>query len=332
MQQILKQSAGSDTASEHKVFFRARLRLTAIYGLILAVIVVGYSIFLYQNLHTSLLESSEDDFANHASQQHFIQATLAATGEEIFITDIIILFLAAGASYVLAGYTLRPIQRSVEAQKMFAENASHELRTPLAVMQNDVEVLLRSEHPTKEAVHSTLNSVLEEIGGMSKMTENLLLLARLGNRKKAEGSTDLAGIILGLAEKLKPIASAKKLSLKTELSDGRLGAKVEAKDMERVLSNLIQNSLEYAPSGGTVSIQASRQENAVFISVSDTGPGITEKDMPHIFERFYKGQSSSGTGLGLSIAKEIIENYGGSISLESAVGKGTKAIIRLPAV
>ena len=327
-----KPSAGSATASERRVFIRARLRLTAIYAFIMAVIIVGYSVFSYQNFQRSLVESSEDDFADAAAQQHFIGATLSATGERLFIADAVILLLATGAGYVLAGYTLRPVQRSVEAQKAFAENASHELRTPLSVMRNDMEVLLRDGHPTKEKVDATLKSALEEIQGMSKMTEDLLLLARLGNHRKPAEDIDIGELVGNLAGKMKPIASAKGVSIRADHPDGRLMARADAKDMERVLANLIQNSLEHTPRGGSITIETAHEGRTAKIVVSDTGSGISERDLPHIFERFYKGQSSSGTGLGLSIAKEILERHGGGLSIESALGKGTTATVRVPVV
>ncbi|MDE2037718.1 MAG: HAMP domain-containing histidine kinase [Patescibacteria group bacterium] len=331
MAPISKQSAASATASERRVFIRARLRLTAIYAALMAVIIVGYSVFSYRNFEKSLVESSEDDFADAASQQHFIGTTLSSTGEMIFIADAVILILATGAGYVLAGYTLRPVQRSVEAQKAFAENASHELRTPLAVMRNDIEVLLRDEHPTKERLQTAMKSALEEIQGMSKMTEDLLVLARLGNHKKPEEDIDIGKLAGDLVGKMKPIASGKGISISADRPDGRLMARANAGDLERVLSNLIQNSLEHTPQGGSIAVQAAREGRTARIVVSDTGSGISERDIPHIFERFYKGQSSSGTGLGLSIAKEILERHGGSLSIESAPGKGTKAMVSLPA-
>ncbi len=333
MPQTSKRSAASVTGSANNVFLRARLKLTGIYVLILTIIVVGYSVFLYQNFNRSLVESSEDDFADATSQQHFIQTTLASVEGRIVLADLVIILLATGVSYVLAGYTLRPIQRSVEAQRAFAENASHELRTPLAVMRNDIEVLMRNRHSTADAVHSTLKSALEEIQGMSKMTEDLLVLARLGNHVGETENIDLIGFMEKFAVKMKPLAGAKNIALSfiSDIpKDTPISVRGRAKDIERVLSNLVQNSLEHTPAGGTITLMISKEGSRAIIQVSDTGSGIAGKDITHIFERFYKGDSSSGTGLGLSIAKEIVEKHGGEISLESVKEKGTIATVRLP--
>src|SRR5258708_2061664 len=137
MEQYSKQSEGSAIDSERNVFFRARLKLTGIYVTILAIILLGFSAILIQSLARNLTDANEDNFADIVTHHHFVQNTLETVRNEILLIDLLILVAAAGASYVLAGYTLRPIQRSLEAQRIFSENASHELRTPLAVMKND---------------------------------------------------------------------------------------------------------------------------------------------------------------------------------------------------
>jgi len=202
MAQHSKPFGASAIASDHKVFFWARIKLTSIYVLILTFILFGFSTILYQNLDRSLVDASEDNFADVESHHHFVQDTLSTVGNEIILIDIFILVAAAGVSYVLAGYTLRPIQQSVEAQKKFSENASHELRTPLAVMRNDTEVLLRNPHPTPEHTRSILQSNVEEMTRMSSIVEELLTLARSTNvlktayeKAKAQGTPGTEEII-----------------------------------------------------------------------------------------------------------------------------------------
>src|ERR1700682_1259710 len=111
MEPRLKQYGGSYIASEHKVFFWARLKLTGIYVLILGLILLGFSLILYQSLDRNLVDASEDNFADVETHHQFVQNTLSTVGNEILIIDLIILIASAGVSYVLAGYTLRPIQR-----------------------------------------------------------------------------------------------------------------------------------------------------------------------------------------------------------------------------
>ncbi len=170
-----KPSAGSGTVSADNMFLRARLRLTAIYILALVCILGAFSILFYLDIRHDYMSALPGGTASteplHGSLEEVVKGLLLA--------DIGILIVAAWVSFVFAGITLRPIQRSIEAQTMFAENASHELRTPLAVMKNDIEVLLRNPHPAESLVRTTLKSTIEEIDAMTQMTRDLLLLARL---------------------------------------------------------------------------------------------------------------------------------------------------------
>jgi two-component system sensor histidine kinase CiaH len=331
MEPRLKQSEESATALDHKVFLWARLKLTGIYVFILAVILLGFSLVLYQNLQRNLEDASEDNFPDVETHHHFVQNTLADVENEILIIDLIILFAAAGISYVLAGYTLRPIQNSMEAQKKFSENASHELRTPLAVMKNDMEVLLRNQNPTKDLIYKTLRSNIEEIDHMSQMTADLLQLAHSQNRMPAsKNKIDISSIVRRVGEKMHPIASKKEVILNVT-NNAPLAVMGDTASMERVLINIIQNAIEHTLKDGSVSVDVQSKKSQVIITVSDTGTGISKKDLPHIFERFYKGEGASSSGLGLSIVKELIIQHEGEIRIESTEGMSTIVTINLPA-
>lgn len=332
MAQHSKPSGESATASAHSVFFWARLKLTGIYVLILAIILIGFSAILYQNLGRSLSDASEDDFSGIDSHHHFVQNTLADVGNEIILIDLIVLVAAAGVSYVLAGYTLKPIQRSLEAQRIFSENASHELRTPLAVMKNDAEVLLRNPNPSKDLVHSTLRSNIEEIDRMTKMAKDLLTIARSENQAVIDTENiDVAEVVKKIANKMRPLATEKGITL-VETLTAHPTIEGSTNNLEHVLLNLVQNAVEHTPKGGSITIDVTEEKPEAILKVSDTGSGIDEKDLPRIFERFYKGEGVSGSGLGLSIVKGLVEQHGGSISIDSEKGVGTTATIRLPLV
>jgi two-component system sensor histidine kinase ResE len=102
--------------------------------------------------------------------------------------------------------------------------------------------------------------------------------------------------------------------------------------LERAVLNILQNSLDHTPSGGSISAKVEKDGSQIVLYITDTGSGIASKNLPHIFKRFYKGDSATGTGLGLSIVKEIINQHSGDISIESVLGKGTTVIIKLPIV
>lgn len=325
-----KQSEESATASEPSVFFWARLKLTSIYIVILALILLGFSASLYRSFQRNLTDASEDDFAGTAYRHHFVENTLARVQNEILLIDLVVLIVAAGVGYFFAGYMLRPIRRSVEAQRIFSENASHELRTPLAVMKNEIEVLLRNPFPTPELIHSTLRSNIEEIDRMSRIAEDLLTLARSEHHAvPVAEKINVTEVARKIAEKMRSIAADKGISLGVT-SDAELHVEGNKLGLERVLINLLQNAIEHTPQNGSLTVEILRQKSEAVITVSDTGSGIEEKDLPHIFERFYKGEGASGSGLGLSIVKELLDQQHGRIDIKSTKGTGTTVTIKLP--
>jgi two-component system sensor histidine kinase CiaH len=330
MDRFWKQFEASAIASGDKVFLTARLKLTVLYVFIVAIIIFGFSLFLYQNISRNLRDASDDEFADTGSQQHFVQYTLSLVEEEILLADIVILLVSAGVSYALAGYTLRPIQLSLEAQKAFSENASHELRTPLAVMKNDIEVLLRNPHPTLQDTQKTLQNTIEEIDHMTQMSKDLLALSRLERIAQPDAQpVSLSDIIHRVAHNMVPFAQAKNITLTVDVASA-LQAQGDESALMRVLVNIVNNAIEHTLPGGVIHMRAIQTSGSTNITVSDTGEGISPKDLPHIFERFYKGESAKGTGLGLSIVKEIVAQHNGTIVIDSAKGQGTQVIITLP--
>ena len=237
------------------MFFHARIKLTALYVLIVAFIVCGFSLFLYQNIRTNLQDADQENFTDSQHQQVFIEHTLDGTQNNIILADIIIIVLAAGMSYVLAGRTLKPIQLSLEAQRAFAANASHELRTPLAVMKNDIEVLQRSKHHISDEETATLHSNLEEIARMSGIVEDLLLLARSDNQKIPNFSRiNLSLLLQSVVSKLRLLAESKGVIFAYTPADS-LFVNGSAHHLERVALNIIQNSIDHTPRGGSITYE-----------------------------------------------------------------------------
>ncbi|MDB5204340.1 MAG: histidine kinase [Candidatus Taylorbacteria bacterium] len=330
MKQSLKRCEEWAISLKHNVFLWARLKLTFLYVLIIAFILIGFSLALYTNISKNLIDIGEETFAGPEAHQHFLHETLEATQDEILAIDLIVLIVSAGLGFLLAGYTLRPIQRSVEAQRMFSENASHELRTPLAVMKNEIEVLLHDPNPDKERIVQTLKSSVEEIDHMTRMAEDLLLLARADNKKELFLTrVDAGAIVKQVINSLKSIASLKEISLHHTLKDEFY---IEGNNdaLRRVFINILKNSIDHTSKGGTITVEGDYENGKCLLSFIDTGSGINEKDLPHVFERFYKGAGTSGTGLGLSIVKELVQKQNGEVVIQSEKNKGTKVILRFP--
>ncbi|MDB5237410.1 MAG: histidine kinase [Parcubacteria group bacterium] len=326
---LSKRSAESDTASPRNLFRAARLRLTGLYVLIIAIIICGFSLFLYQGTVQNLSDAGDEDFTAPASQQHFITTASERLQHTLLLSDFVILLLVAGIGYFLAARTLRPVEASHEAQRLFAAHASHELRTPLAIMRNDIEVLLRDPRLPPEQVRLTLASSLEEIEKLTTMTEDLLFLARSEHTALAMKQLDLAALCTRTIQKLQPIARQKGVAL-SFAANGSPQVQGNEGMLSRALINIVQNSLDHTPAGGSVTTILKKDGGHATVSVSDTGSGISAGDLSRVFSRFYKGASGQGTGLGLAIVKEIIEHHAGTVSIESAIDKGTTVTFLLP--
>ncbi len=332
MELLSRQFAALDTVWRRNLFLQARLKLTALYVIIVVIIVCGFSLFLYASITSNLYDAGDDDFATPAARTHFLEHAVTPIRTTLFFTDLIITVSAAGLSYWLAGRTLRPVQKSLEAQRLFAAQASHELRTPLTVMRNDAEVVLRDAHSPSTELRAVLTSNIEEIERMTQLVENLLVLARSEHSSPSLEQVSLSELIPSTLAKLEPLAVQKSVSLSSSLTDSPVLVG-STQGIERVLINLARNGIEHTPTGGKVRVFAATSGHSAIIQVRDTGEGILAEDLPHIFKRFYKGRSGSGkegSGLGLAIVKEIVDQHRGSIDITSTEGEGTTVTLTFP--
>jgi PAS domain S-box-containing protein len=236
----------------------------------------------------------------------------------------------------------RDITERKRAQEAFAEllrartefmtNVSHELRTPLTVIRGNAEVGLELG---RECVHEEiLEEIVRESGSMSRMVEDLLFLARSDSDSLPldKQMVPVAWLLNKLAQRAEALVSRRNTSLRTKLSgEGRLGC--DAQSIEQAVLVLVDNAANYGTPGGSITLSSSTRQGELLIEVADRGPGIPPEELPQIFERFYRGESSSeerGSGLGLAIAKTIAEAHGGSVEAESRLGEGTRMFLRLP--
>lgn len=327
------------TGLRSNLFTWARIKLTATYLLIIVIILTVFSLILYANLDKHLRRDFGNRQAHSISggEENPIEDALERLETSIITADIVVLVIAGGLSYALAGYTLKPIRQALNAQARFSAEASHELRTPLSVMRTDIEVLFKSNQVLSQEVKSVLKSNLEEIQTMSVMTEQLLALSRGKNYKIEHWKRlNIKELAANLVTKLSGIASNKKISLSLVTSADAFVFGSEH-DLERMLNNIIINALSYTKEDGTITVEVSSYNKLAELSVVDTGLGIPTKDLPHVFEAFYKTDTPrslvdnhQGVGLGLAIVKEIIEQHHGSVEIKSIENKGTTVIIRLP--
>lgn len=247
--------------------------------------------------------------------------------------NIAILAIASVAAYIWARRTLRPIEAAHEAQTRFTSDASHELKTPLTVMKTELELILSDKNATKQDYREVLVSNLEEVERLSSLSATLLLLAKLEYSKlewrrfNLTETIDTAIHSLGERAERIDISATKKIPT------------IEANptSINELVLVLLDNALKYSPADSRVTLSIKRRGRAgVEISVRNIGKGIPEKQLPHIFTRFYRADDSrshladSSYGLGLAIAKKIVELHHGELTVTSQPEVFTTFTVRLP--
>jgi heavy metal sensor kinase len=228
---------------------------------------------------------------------------------------------------------LEKIQRVFISQKQFIQDVSHELRTPLTIMRGELEVALKRQRSLEE-YRSTLMSSLDEIKKIGNLLENLLALARFDSSSAGltKEFVEVSTIMRDILDDRGRLAQQKGIKIEFVSQDGII-LPLDRDKIMRAFINILDNAIKYTPENGRISIEIIQEIASAIITITDTGIGIPEDDLPHIFDRFYqadKSRSSAGFGLGLSIAKSIIEAHEGSITVESIQHQGTTFLISLP--
>jgi heavy metal sensor kinase len=227
------------------------------------------------------------------------------------------------------------LERSFAEVRRFTADASHELRTPLTAIRTEVEVALGGPAVTADQ-ERLLGSILEECARLTRLTDQLLALAREdAAARSAPEPVDLSALVGAVADNMRPLAEAKGLALHVKAPAG-VWVPGDGVRLRQVFYNLLDNAIKYTPAGGTVDIQIEATPRAAVVTVRDTGIGIAPEHLPHVFERFYRvdkarSRAEGGTGLGLSIARSIVVAHGGEIELASVPGEGTTCTVTLPA-
>lgn len=230
---------------------------------------------------------------------------------------------------------LTDIQNLQTTRRELIGNISHEFRTPLAGIKAMVETLRHGAADDKEAAADFLTRIDGEVDRLTQLVEELTELSRIetGKVEPRRDAANLNALIEEVVNQLSPQAERQRLSVKTELAPDLPTVRADAGRVKQVMVNLAHNAIKFTPPEGSITISSRYDDKYVTVDVSDTGMGIARSDLPHIFERFYKAdkaRSSGGTGLGLAIAKHVVEAHGGSIRVQSQVGKGSTLSFSLP--
>jgi len=225
------------------------------------------------------------------------------------------------------------LDEAFTSQRQFMEDISHELKTPLSVLKGELEVTLNKIRSTQE-YETILHSSLEEVNHLAGMVENLLTLARFDAKTTTLQAVplDLNLLIKDVVEAIQVLAIQKNITLQSN-SAHTVDVLADKNQLKRLLLNILDNAIKYTQPGGKITVDLRQQKNSADIDITDTGIGIPEGELPHIFNRFYrvdKSRSSFGFGLGLSIAQSIAMAHGGKIYARANVPQGTVFTISLP--
>lgn len=330
------------------IFRSAYVKLTAFYVVILLVLSGFFSFWIYKEATRELSMGLKAPFAvmqygdtvykvSNFNQQEFINNRIHEGRQRIIsnlvLLNVVILAVGGYASYWLARRTMDPIEQAMKAQHRFTADASHELRTPLAAMRLNNEMFLREQKKPSKEQKELIEENLEEIDRLTRLSENLLYLARGGGASNRI-TADLAELVSTVITRLTPLADQKKISITPALEVTH--AQVDVDSIDRAVTIVLENAIKYSPEKSTITIAVGTRDDVPVISVQDTGPGIPKEDSVRIFERFYRADSArtqsgiNGHGLGLPIARKIMYEHNGSIELDQSITSGSRFVLTLP--
>lgn len=326
------------------MFKSATVKLTTWYLAILIAISLLFSVVIYSIASSevgnriNVLETSPKFSFNIGNPTLFntyrnlqVREAKANLVTSLAITNICIWIAGGIGSYYLARRSLKPIEEAHEAQSRFTSDASHELRTPLASMKTEIEVALRDPALKKEEMRELLESNLEEVDKLSRLSHMLLQLSRLDHDSIPREKVELSKLVTAAALRFnKPHGRIK-------LEEGKSHPVLANPfSTEELLSILLDNALKYSPEDSTVRVRFVNRKDMAGFEVINGGDGIAPDILPHIFDRFYRADTSrtsgnkKGYGLGLSLAKKIVELSQGELSVTSAPGHETTFTVFLP--
>ncbi len=334
------------------MFASARIRLTLWYLLIIVLITSSLSGVIYVRV-SSVLEQeyirieqrlqqewpgvglqSRPGFGRRITPQDLRNAQSQIAGQLIIINLIIIVFFAA-AGYFLSGKTLKPIEEIHEEQKRFIGDAAHELKTPITALKTSLEVNLMDRALDKKT-KKILKENLEDVTSLESLSQSLLRLAKVTDQQLIKKPLNLTKIVTRGMEYLEATAQKKEITIQLEKGKTKYWVWGDEGALLDLVLILLDNALKYSPKRSVIKVKLNKRKNQVLLEVTDFGSGISHRDLPHIFERFYRADQTRGNyqhhgyGLGLSVAQKIVDQHGGQIMVTSAVRKGSTFSVWLP--
>ncbi len=342
MNTIFKRFEALATNSKATNFKGAVIRLTAYYTIGVFLILAVFNILVYGLFSAGIeREIHEDTFI--VERHILIEGDTESEGvtddllNVLLVSDTTILILTLIVSYLLARKTLAPLGDAYQKQKRFVADAAHELRTPLAVIKAGSELFLQNERTGSEYKQFIAESQ-EEIERLIALSNDLLFLTQ---NVEAQVYTfekfSVSDICTKQFENISAYAKTKHITMQSHI-EKELCMFGKRDDISRLVLNLLKNAIDYNKLDGSVALTLAKKQSDIVLTVSDTGIGIAQSDIPHIFERFYKADSSrtqtntSGSGLGLALVHEITTLHKGIIQVTSTLNSGTTFELSFPCV
>jgi signal transduction histidine kinase len=330
------------------MFESARNKLTGWYLLIIMIISGAFSWAMYRVLTREVDRFVDLQRYRIERRMMIVPGPNIAYFDEELIYDIkkrIKLFLlavngtvfvvAGGLAYFLAGRTLKPISAMIEEQQRFVSDASHELKTPLTSLKSAFEVFLRDEKSNLTDAKQLVKESISEVDKLQKLSESMLNLtgAEVFDKTRKLETVNLGDVITLAVKRVEALAKKKGITIDSDNQKIMVkGVKDELIDIAVIL---LDNAIKYSDSESQVEIRSARNETQGILEVKDWGMGIDKNDQEKIFDRFYRAdtsrskESKNGYGLGLAIAKKLAEANKASISVKSALGKGSVFTLKL---
>ncbi|MEI8332875.1 MAG: HAMP domain-containing sensor histidine kinase [Chloroflexota bacterium] len=305
--------------------------ISALVGLLVAMIVAAYLARRFTTPLRRLTVASRELGGGDMSQR--VPTALAETGS-VEVAELTRQFNAMAARLQ---DSMEIIRRDRDRSRDFLADVSHELRTPIAALRTFNDLLREGAVEDPTAAEEFLESSGQQIDRLDWLAQNLLELSKLdsGLLQLDLRPDDLRACVESAVEQAEAAARKRGVTLTVAVPDRPIRIRHDPQRIGQVVANLVGNSLKFSPRGGTVTVTLAPHREGARIVVADTGVGIDASELPHIFERFYRGSRSnearaSGSGLGLAIVKSIVDMHGGRIAVDSRLGVGTTFTVTLP--
>ena len=314
------------------------LRLAATYLAIIMIMSIGFSFLLFgvsrDELGRRPREFAPDSpFSGNSMQQYFDQREQESRQTlliDLMLANVGMLLFGGVISYLLAERTLRPIEQNMAAQAQFVSDASHELRTPLTALRTANEVALRSKTLKLKEAKEVIRENVDDISRLQGLADSMLGLLR-EEQPIQRTSVDLATVVADAMNNVAPQALRKHIEIIDEVP--RITVRGERQLQGSLVTILLDNSVKYSHTPSVIRVAAQASGQKVQLRVSDEGVGMSRETIANVFTRFYRAdsaRSTEGYGLGLAIAEKIVHQHGGTIRVESQLGKGTTVTVVLP--